>query len=313
MMRYLCPPCVHPFVHLLSLLSLSLPGFSFLSHLIFLSFFCFLCLWPFFNMFLGFLQFFVCLPFCWDFLHIYVFLPVCHFFPFLIVSIVVFILLCFGTFSFFVSFLEHLYFLCVSPFKIVYFFECISFLKIGWSSFFCLFYLLFFTYSLDFKRENKTCFRTVSFFFETRNGVAHLFLFSSFSKKYSMMFSPSDFFSVLWKRLFFFLEGLVFTHFETSFFYLHFFSLQKSVQHFPFWNVSFTSLIPPFGHLLSICSFFFLSLRVFQFRSPFLPFQKNSVSFIVSLFSLSFTFFTVFLYPCKLLQNSLFLFSFLSR
>ena len=85
--------------------SLSLPGFSFLSHLIFLSFFCFLCLWPFFlNMFLGFLQFFVCLPFCWAFLHIYVFLPVCHFFPFLIVSIVVFILLCFGTFSFFCFF-----------------------------------------------------------------------------------------------------------------------------------------------------------------------------------------------------------------
>ena len=159
------------------------------------------------------------------------------------------------------------------------------------------FYLLFFTYSLDFKRENKTCFHTVSFFFfETRNGVAHLFLFFSFSKKYSLMFSPSSFFSVLWKRLFF-IEGLVFTHFETSFFYLHFFSHQKSVQHFPFWNVSFTSLIPPFGHPLSICSFF-LFLRVFLFLSPFFSSHPKIPCLLLSLcflyLSLSLLFFVSF-------------------
>ena len=198
--------------------------------------------------------------------------------------------------------------------KLSIFFECISFLKIGWSSFFCpfLFALFLHTPLILSEKTKLVSVQSSFFFFETRNGVAHLFLFFSFSKKYSLMFSPSSFFSVLWKRLFFFIEGLVFTHFETSFFYLHFFSPQKSVQHFPFWNVSFTSLIPPFGHPLSICSFF-LFLRVFLFLSPFFrPTQKFLVFYYLFVFSI-FHFLYCFLYPCKLLQNSLFLFSFLSR
>ena len=226
----------------------------------------------FLNMFLGFLQFFVCVPFCWAFLHIYVFLLVSHFFLFKIVSIFVFILLCFWTFSFFVSFLEHFYFLCVSLFNIVYFLNVSLFWRLVDHPFSALFLFSLFYIFTFFLSEKTKLVSVFTVFFETRNGVAQLFLFFSFSKKYSLMFSPSSCFSILWKRLFYW--RFVFAHFETSFFYLHFFSHQKYVQHFPFRNVSFTSLIPPFVHPLSTCSFF-LFLRVFVFLSPiFRPTQK---------------------------------------
>ena len=83
MLRYLCPPCVHPFVHLLSLLSLSLSRFLFSIAFDFLVFlllslsvtFFLTCFWDFCN----FLSVYL---FVGIFLHIYVFLPVCHFFPF---------------------------------------------------------------------------------------------------------------------------------------------------------------------------------------------------------------------------------------
>ena len=272
MMRYLCPPCVHPFVHLLSLLSLSsrflfsiaFDSFVFLLLSLSMTFFS--------NMFLGFLQFFVCVPFCWAFLHISVFLLVSHFFLFKTVSIFVFILLCFWTFSFFVSFLEHFYFLCVSLFNIVYFFECISFLKIGWSSFFCPFLIFSFLHiHLFFKRENKTCYRFYSLFWNKKRCCSAVSLFFFFKEIFLDVFSFFLFFYPLEKT---FLLKICVCSFWNVLFYLHFFSHQKYVQHFPFRNVSFTSLIPPFVHPLSTCSFF-LFLRVFLFLSPiFRPTQK---------------------------------------
>ena len=102
-----CPPCVHPVVHLLSLLS-----FSFLSHLFSFSFLCVLSMTSFQNMYLELLQFFVCVPFLLGiFWNIDVFLLVCPFFRFFHkkVSIFVIFLWCFWTFSFFDPSLEHLF------------------------------------------------------------------------------------------------------------------------------------------------------------------------------------------------------------
>ena len=189
-------------------------------------------------------------------------------------------------------FLKHFYFLCVSLFNIVYFLNVSLFWRLVDHPFSALFLFSLFYIFTFFLSEKTKLVSVFTVFFETRNGVAQLFLFFSFSKIYSLMFSPSSCFSILWKRLFYW--RFVFAHFETSFFYLHFFSHQKYVQHFPFRNVSFTSLIPPFVHPLSTCFFFFVSQC---FRVSFTYFSshpKISLSFGVSLFSLSITFFTVF-------------------
>ena len=268
-MRYLCPPCVHPFVHLLSLLSLfqvslfyriwfSCLSFAFsVCDLFFKHVFGISAIFCLFTFLLGIFTY-LCVFACLSFLSLFFNSFHCCFYSLVFWNILLF---CFFSWTFVFPFVFLLLKLSI--------FECISFLKIGWSSFFCPFYLLFFTYSLDFKRENKTCFRTVFFFFLKQETVLpHLFLFFSCSKKYSLMCSLSSlFFSPLGKD-FFCIEDLVFAHFETSFFYLHFVSPKKSFQHFPFWNVSFTSLIPPFVHPLSICSLFFC-LSVFSlFLSP---------------------------------------------
>ena len=122
MMRYLCPPCVHPFVHLLSLLSLFQVSVFYRIWFPFLSF-AFSVFDLFLNMYLDLLQFGLStfLLLCFSYLCVFAWLSFLSFFSTKKVSIFVFILLCFWTFSSFallnicfsfVTLLE-LYFYCL--------------------------------------------------------------------------------------------------------------------------------------------------------------------------------------------------------
>ena len=156
------------------------------------------------------------------------------------------------------------------------FFECISFLKIGWSSFFCLFlFSLFYIFTFFFKRENKTCYRFYSLFWNKKRCCSAVSLFFFFKEIFLDVFSFFLFFYPLEKT---FLLKICVCSFWNVLFYLHFFSHQKYVQHFPFRNVSFTSLIPPFVHPLSTCSFFCFSVFSCFFHLFFVP-PKNFLVF----------------------------------
>ena len=139
-------------------------------------------------------------------------------------------------------------------------------------------------------------------------GVSRLFLLSFFQReKLSFVFSPSSCFSLLQKKDFLF-GCSCWLILKLPFFISSLFPSRKPFQQFPFWSVFFTSSFPPFfilcPHVLFVVSPCFLgSLTYFR------PFKFAFFLFFDCLFVFCiYCFLSIFLYPCKLLQNFLFLF-----
>ena len=167
-------------------------------------------------------------------------------------------------------------------------------MKIGWSSFFCPFFICSFLHTpLILSEKTKLVSVQSPFFLKQETVLLTCFSFFLFQRNIPWCFLLLPFFLSFGKD-FFFIEGLVFTHFETSFFYLHFCLTQKIFSTFSLLEC----LLYLFNSSLwssSLHLFFFFCFSVFScFFHLFFVTPKNSLSFIISLFSISFTFFTVF-------------------